>query len=108
MTKRLALSKSSDDNRDKGGHEEDADAMQGEFIAGAPQVDGDALEEFGNGPLAHPDEQGVEDAGGQDEFRTEFAVPDLLGGVLDADGSDIVGAVYQDDMYKSHAREKRD
>jgi len=107
MAKRLTLGKSGNNNCDKGRHEEDANAMQGKFIAGAPKVNRDPLEEFGNGPFAHPDEQGVEDAGSQDQLGAEFAVLDLLSSVLDADCCNVVGAVDQDEMYKGHARKER-
>ena len=108
VAKRLTLGKSGDDNCNESCYEKDANAMQGEFIARTPHLDRDPLEEFGNGPFAHPDEQGVEDAGGQDQLGAEFAVFDLLSSVIDADCGDVVGAVDQDEMHKGHAPKERD
>ena len=108
MTERLTFSKSGNNNCNKSRHEKDANTVQDKFVAGTPQVDRDPLEEFGNGPFAHPDEQGVEDAGSQNQFRAQFTVPDFLSSVVDAVGGDVVGAVDQNYVHTSHARKKRD
>ena len=108
MAKRLTFGKSGDNNSDKCRYKKNANAMQGKFIAGAPHLDRNPLEEFGDGPFANPDEQGVEDAGGQDQLGAEFAVLNLLSSVLDADCCNIIGTVDQDEMYTGHAREQRD
>lgn len=80
--------------------------MQDKFVARAPKVNCDSLEKFRDGPLAHPDEEGIEYARSQDELRTKLAMPDLFFGVVDADCGDVVGPVDEHDVYKAHACEE--
>ena len=63
MAEGLTLCKGGNDDGDECRYEEDANAMQSELVARTPQVDCDPLEELRDRPLAHPDEQSVENAG---------------------------------------------
>nr|POE68860.1 hypothetical protein CFP56_66874 [Quercus suber] len=108
LMERRTFGQSGDDDDDEGDEQEDPDALQGQLIAAPPDANGDALQELGDGQFAHPDVGGVEDAGGQDQARTDLAVPQLGGGEGVALGLDVVGAVDQDDVYAGHADEQRD
>lgn len=105
MAEGLTLCKSSNDDRDKCRHEEYTNAMQSKLVAGAPQVDRDPLEEFRDRPLAHPDEQSVEDTCSQHKLRTQFAMQNLFFCVVNTDSGDVVGAIDQYYVHKAHACE---
>ena len=77
--------------------------MQSKLVARTPQVDRDPLEELRDRPLAHPDEQSIEDTCSQHELRTHFAMPNLFFCVVDADSGDIVSAIDQNYVHKAHA-----
>lgn len=106
MAERLTFCKGSNDDRNKRGHEENANAVQSKLVARTPQVDRDPFEEFRDCPLAHPNEQSVEDACSQHELRAQFAMPNLFFCVVDADSSDIVSAIDQHYVHKAHACEQ--
>jgi hypothetical protein len=71
-------------------------------------MDRDPLEKFRDRPLAHPDEQSVKDTCSQHKLRTQFAMPDLFFCVVDADSGDVISAIDQYYVHKSHACEQWD
>jgi hypothetical protein len=106
MTKRLALCQGGDDDSNESRDQKYADAMQCEFVTRPPKVNRDPLEKLRDGPLAHPDEESVENARRQNEFRAQLAVLDLHFRVVDTDRDDIVSSVDEYYVHEPHAREE--
>jgi len=106
MAEGLTLCKGSNDDRDECRHKEDANAMQSELVARTPQVDCDPLEELRDRPLAHPDEQSIEDTCSQHELRAHFAMSNLFFCVVDTDSGDVVSPINQHYVHKAHACEE--
>ena len=106
MGEGMALGQIGDDDGDKGCKQEVAYDLEADFVGLVPEGADEAFQEFENTPLGHPYEEGVEDAGGKDEFAGGAAMLDLDG--RQAGRLGVVCAPDQNDMYEGHASEQRD
>ena len=108
ITKRPTGAQRAEHDGDKSEEQETADPHENELIAAAPDADGDTFQEFRHSQFAQPDVSGVADSRGQDQFRPEAHMLDLLIGKVLPFYVDVVGAVDEDEVDQDHAREQRD
>lgn len=71
-------------------------------------MNGDSLEKFRDSPLAHPDEQSVKDTGSEHHLGAQLSPSDLLSSIVDTNGGDIIGAIDEHYVHKSHPRKEWD